>query len=149
MQNKPNLLNTQMNTTKVLTKDYENERLCRGFKNKANQTQSCPPTCPPEVYQRRKHQRRRIQNGQLCYSQLSADGAGQLGDDISFETVDRLVRQCSIGVSKPERKRNALFVWRDNSSPVYPDKTGLFQFSGGFSVHGLDNISPTNPLINN
>jgi len=46
MQNKPNLLNTQMNTTKVLTKDYENERHCRGWKNKANtkpiQTQSNP-----------------------------------------------------------------------------------------------------------
>ena len=31
---KPNLLNTQMNVNKVLTKDYENERLHRHGKNK-------------------------------------------------------------------------------------------------------------------
>jgi len=36
MQNKPNLLNAQMNVSKVLTKDYENERLGGRFKNKAN-----------------------------------------------------------------------------------------------------------------
>ena len=41
-ENKPNLLNAQMNVNKVLTKDYENERHCRGFKNKAKQTQSNP-----------------------------------------------------------------------------------------------------------
>ena len=39
MQNKANLLNTQTNVKKVLTKDYENERLHRGFKK---QTQSNP-----------------------------------------------------------------------------------------------------------
>ena len=39
MQNKPNLLDTQMNVNKVLTKDYENARLGRRFKNKPNQTQ--------------------------------------------------------------------------------------------------------------
>ena len=39
MQNKPNLLNAQMNVNKVLTKDYENVRLHRGFKK---QTQSNP-----------------------------------------------------------------------------------------------------------
>ena len=42
MQNKPNLLNAQMNVNKVLTKDYENECLCRRFKNKAKQTQFIP-----------------------------------------------------------------------------------------------------------
>ncbi len=36
MQNKPNLLNTQMNVNKVLTKDYENVRLHRRGKNKPN-----------------------------------------------------------------------------------------------------------------
>jgi len=35
MQNKPNLLNAQMNVSSALTKDYENERLCRRWKNKA------------------------------------------------------------------------------------------------------------------
>jgi len=35
MQNKAKLLNAQMNVSKVLTKDYENERLRRGCKNKA------------------------------------------------------------------------------------------------------------------
>ncbi len=35
MQNKAKLLNAQMNVTKVLTKDYENERLHRRGKNKA------------------------------------------------------------------------------------------------------------------
>ncbi len=34
-QYKPNLLNAQMNVNKVLTKDYENVRLHKGFKNKA------------------------------------------------------------------------------------------------------------------
>jgi len=36
MQNKPNLLDAQMNVTKVLTRDYENKRLCRRRKNKPN-----------------------------------------------------------------------------------------------------------------
>ena len=39
MQNKPNLLNTQMNITKVLTKEYENIRLLRRAENKPKQTQ--------------------------------------------------------------------------------------------------------------
>ncbi len=39
-----------MNVNKVLTKDYENERLCRGFKNKAEQTQSNPAPLRPEKY---------------------------------------------------------------------------------------------------
>ena len=39
-QNKPNLLDAQMNISSVLTKDYENERLCRRGENKPNQTQS-------------------------------------------------------------------------------------------------------------
>ncbi len=46
MQNKANLLNGQIIVTSVLTKDYENERLRRRWKNKAktnpikpNQTQ--------------------------------------------------------------------------------------------------------------
>ncbi len=39
MQNKPNLLNAQMNVTSVLTKDYENDNTFRLPENKANQTQ--------------------------------------------------------------------------------------------------------------
>jgi len=39
MQNKPNLLNTQMNVNTVITKDYENVRLSRRRENKPNQTQ--------------------------------------------------------------------------------------------------------------
>ena len=35
-QFKPNLLNAQMNISSVLTKDYENERLCRRGENKPN-----------------------------------------------------------------------------------------------------------------
>ena len=46
MQNKPNLLNAQMNVNTVKTKDYENERPCRRGKNKAKtnpiQSQSKP-----------------------------------------------------------------------------------------------------------
>ena len=71
MQNKPNLLDAQMNVGFYLTKTYENN-LCSGLlenkpnskpikpntkpiqsqskpiqsQNKPNQTQSCPPTCP-------------------------------------------------------------------------------------------------------
>ncbi len=58
MQNKPNLLNTQMNVSSVLIEDYENERLCKREKNKPNQTQSCPPPAdlsafyPPAVGRR-------------------------------------------------------------------------------------------------
>jgi len=36
MQNKPNLLNAQMNVTSIITKDYENVRLCRRGENKPN-----------------------------------------------------------------------------------------------------------------
>jgi len=46
MQNKPNLLNAQMNVNKVLTKDYESQTLGGRGKNKPNtkpiQTQSNP-----------------------------------------------------------------------------------------------------------
>ena len=35
-QNKPNLLDAQMNISSILTKDYENERLCRRGENKPN-----------------------------------------------------------------------------------------------------------------
>jgi len=50
MQNKPNLLNTQMNVTKVLTNDYENIRLHRRGKNKPNQTQfPQKPTSAPKI----------------------------------------------------------------------------------------------------
>ncbi len=42
MQNKANLLNAQIIVTSVLTKDYENVRLGRRWKNKAKQTQSNP-----------------------------------------------------------------------------------------------------------
>jgi hypothetical protein len=37
--NKANLPDAQMNLTSFLTKDYENERLCRLRENKPNQTQ--------------------------------------------------------------------------------------------------------------
>ncbi len=39
MQNKPNLLDAQMNVSKVLTKDYGNFRLYGRRENKPNQTQ--------------------------------------------------------------------------------------------------------------
>ena len=39
MQNKANLLDTQMNVTIVLTKYYENKRLCSRGENKPKQTQ--------------------------------------------------------------------------------------------------------------
>jgi len=39
IQNKPNLLNTQINVSSVLTKDYENSPLCRCAENKPKQTQ--------------------------------------------------------------------------------------------------------------
>ncbi len=42
MQNKPNLLDTQMNANLVLTKDYENESAFGVHKNKPNQTQFHP-----------------------------------------------------------------------------------------------------------
>ncbi len=39
MQNKPNLLNAQMNVSSVITNYYENVRLHRRGENKPNQTQ--------------------------------------------------------------------------------------------------------------
>jgi hypothetical protein len=39
MQNKPNLLNTKMNVSKVLTNDYENKSNWTLGENKPNQTQ--------------------------------------------------------------------------------------------------------------
>jgi hypothetical protein len=39
MQNKPNFRSNKMNTTFLLTKYYENKRLCRRGENKPNQTQ--------------------------------------------------------------------------------------------------------------
>ena len=39
MQNKPNLLNAQINVSSIFTKDYENVHLLGRRKNKANQTQ--------------------------------------------------------------------------------------------------------------
>jgi len=39
MQNKANLLDTQMNVGSVKTKYYENKRLCSRGKNKPKQTQ--------------------------------------------------------------------------------------------------------------
>jgi len=41
MQNKPNLLDAQMNVTSVLTKYYENERLCRRGENKPKTNPTC------------------------------------------------------------------------------------------------------------
>ncbi|MBA7647080.1 hypothetical protein ES703_54850 [subsurface metagenome] len=49
MQNKANLLDSQMNVSSVLTKDYENEHLRRGWKNKAKQTQSNPISPFPPI----------------------------------------------------------------------------------------------------
>jgi len=43
-QYKPNSRKAKMNVTSILTKDYENKRLCRCGQNKPNQTQS-NPTC--------------------------------------------------------------------------------------------------------
>ena len=39
MQNKPNLLNAQINVSSFITKDYENGHLLGRRKNKPNQTQ--------------------------------------------------------------------------------------------------------------
>jgi len=41
MQNKPNLLHTQMNVTTALTTAYQNIKPSRRLKNKPNQTQYC------------------------------------------------------------------------------------------------------------
>ncbi len=46
MQNKPNLLNAQMNLNSYSTKDYENKRLCRCVKTNPIQTQYKPNTNP-------------------------------------------------------------------------------------------------------
>jgi len=40
MQNKANLLDTQMNVSSVKTKDYENKLLCRRGENKPKQSQT-------------------------------------------------------------------------------------------------------------
>ncbi len=52
MQNKPNLLNAQMNITTAITMDYVNIRLRSRFKNKAKQTQFKPnlPDAQMSVY---------------------------------------------------------------------------------------------------
>jgi len=42
MQNKPNLPDAQMNVSSILTKYYENKRLCRCVKTNPKQTQSNP-----------------------------------------------------------------------------------------------------------
>jgi len=42
MQNKANLLDTQMNVSSVLTKHYENERLCGRRENKAKTNPNKP-----------------------------------------------------------------------------------------------------------
>jgi len=46
MQNKPNLLNDQMNVNKVLTKDYENKTLGGCGKNKPNSNPNKANTNP-------------------------------------------------------------------------------------------------------
>ena len=46
MQNKANLLDTRMNVSIVLTKDYENERLCRLRQNKAKTNPIKPKSNP-------------------------------------------------------------------------------------------------------
>jgi hypothetical protein len=49
MQNKPNLLNTQMNVSNCLTDDYENKIVLRLQKNKPNQSQFYPPQADSNV----------------------------------------------------------------------------------------------------
>ena len=49
MQNKPNLLNTQINVTSVIKKDYKNKPPLRAWQNKPNQTQSKPSSIPPPL----------------------------------------------------------------------------------------------------
>jgi len=46
MQNKPNLPDDLMNVNTVVTKDYENKRLCRCVKTNPIQTQYEPNTKP-------------------------------------------------------------------------------------------------------
>ena len=46
IQNKPNLLNAQMNVNKAITKDYENIHLHRSRKNKPNSNPIKPKTKP-------------------------------------------------------------------------------------------------------
>jgi len=46
MQNKPNLLNAQMNVTSFITKDYENKRLADAAKTNPIQSQSKPISTP-------------------------------------------------------------------------------------------------------
>ncbi len=49
MQNKPNLLNAQINISSFITKDYENAHLLGREKNKPNQTQSVVSKVEPPV----------------------------------------------------------------------------------------------------
>ena len=52
IQNKANLLDTQMNITSILTKDYENEPLRRRGENKPKQTQFFSyPNSPASLFQ--------------------------------------------------------------------------------------------------
>jgi len=53
LQNKPNLLNAQMNVTSFYTVDYENNNTFRLPENKANQTQ--PVVSLPNLFQRKKN----------------------------------------------------------------------------------------------
>ncbi len=83
MQNKPNLLNAQINVSSVLTKDYENARLGRRGKNKPNLSRRSiwrsrikPKLSRRSLWRsrikpnlsRRSLWRSRIQNGHLCCS---------------------------------------------------------------------------------
>ena len=54
MQNKPNLLNTQMTVSSAITMDYVNIRLRSRFKNKAKQTQFKANSNPISTQIRRK-----------------------------------------------------------------------------------------------
>ena len=49
MQNKPNLLDAQMNVTKVLTRDYEKKTLGEHGKNKPNSKPIKPKTNPKQT----------------------------------------------------------------------------------------------------
>ena len=84
MQNKPNLLNAEMNVSYDYRKDYENKRLRRHRKNKPNQTQfeaqSKPirPNSKPNqtqfLYQKSSLTFQNI----LCHFRWSAENLGEV-----------------------------------------------------------------------
>ena len=94
MQNKPNLLNAQMNVCSVLTKDYGNIRLHRRPKTNPKQTQFKPKTNPiqtqfkPNFTQNKPNQTQFKPNSN---SKRSADPYGQASR--SPQTGDQFRKQ--------------------------------------------------------